>query len=125
MKIVKIRSEEFMSMLKKLVNLFVENPTPNLLDVTKENLEERLKEFENEALQNRIKTLEKAVVFLSQKIEVQTEVIRRQGEALKDIHTTIEEIANIFDTVQKINNGNIEEDIEDDLEENSGKKYVN
>jgi hypothetical protein len=116
-----------MNIIKKLVNLFVDNPTPNFGNVFPDTFNEKLKEFENEALLAKITMLEKAISFLSQKIEIQNEVIRRQNEAIKDIHVTIEEIANFFETIQNVNivTATSEEDFEDDSDLTVDKKYYN
>jgi hypothetical protein len=68
--------------------------------------------------------LEKVVTFLAQKIEVQSEVIRRQSDAIKQMHLTLEEIAHVFETVQKATVINQNEDDDDD-EETETKKYLN
>lgn len=115
-----------MKVIKKLVNLFVNNPTPNLLNVSSDMFNEKLKEFENENLLAKIALLEKVVSFLTQKIEIQSEVLRRQSEAIKDIHVTIEEIANFFETIQNVNVINVvDEDHEDDSNLTNEKKYYN
>lgn len=115
-----------MKLLKKLLGVIREVPETKIVTVNEgsEELTRRLKEFDNQALQNQIKMLEKVVNFLAQKIEVQSEVIRRQSDAIKEIHTTIEEIANVFETVQKATVINKNEDDDDD-EEIETKKYLN
>jgi len=125
------RSEEQMRFLKRLFNVVSETPETKVVTVavSSEELNDRLKEFDNQTLLNQIKTLEKVVSFLAQKIEVQSEVIRRQSDAIKDIHTTIEEIASVFEAVQKVTTMNVpppqnDEDDEDD-EAAGSKKYIN
>jgi len=125
------RSEEQMRFLKRLLNVVSETPETKVVTVavSSEELNDRLKEFDNQTLLNQIKTLEKIVSFLAKKIEIQSEVIRRQSEAIKDIHTTIEEIANVFEAVQKntvINSVSTQNEDEDEDEETGGlKKYIN
>jgi hypothetical protein len=81
-----------MKFLKRLFDVVSEKPETKVVTVAVSSVElnDRLKEFDNQALQSQVKTLEKVVTFLAQKIEVQSEVIRRQSDAIKDIHTTIE-----------------------------------
>lgn len=104
--------------------------TKSIVAVNKgsEELTNRLKEFDNQALLKKVEVLEKALTFLANKIEVQSEVIRRQSEAIRDIHTTVEEIANVFEAAQKVVNMNTshqhDEDDEDD-EIKKEKKYLN
>ncbi len=125
------RSEEHMKFLKRLLDVVSEKPETKVVTVAVSSVElnDRLKEFDNQALQNQVKTIEKVVTFLAQKIEVQSEVIRRQSDAIKDIHTTIEEIASVFEAVQKVTTMNVtppqnDEDDEDD-EAAGSKKYIN
>lgn len=115
-----------MKMLKKLLGInkaAVETKIATLAD-SSEDLTKRLKEFDNQALQNKINMLEKVMTFLAQKIEVQSEVIRRQSDAIKQMHLTLEEIAHVFETVQKATVINNNEDDDDD-EEKETKKYLN
>lgn len=116
-----------MKLLKKLLGVIREVPETKIVTVNEgsEELTRRLKEFDNQALQNQIKMLEKVVNFLAQKIEVQSEVIRRQSDAIKQIHLTLEEIANVFETVQKATVIKQKEDDDDDDETDHTKKYLN
>ena len=118
-----------MKFLKKLLGV-VETTETKIVTVESSDSEEltkRLREFDNQALQSQIKTLEKVIGFLAQKVEVQSEVIRRQSDAIREIHTTIEEIANVFETVQKVtmmDKAPVDDD--DDEDESEGpKKYLN
>ncbi len=119
-----------MSIFKKLSELINKKDRTDIVSVATEDLGERLKEFENIALQEKLKTLEKVITFLAQKVEIQSEVIRRQGETLKHMHTSIEEIANIIETFQQLHNGNVkhiedDDDSDDDLDSTTGKKFFN
>jgi len=118
-----------MKLLKRLLGVkeaAVETKIITVAD-SSEELTKRLREFDNQALQNQIKTLEKVIGFLAQKVEIQSEVIRRQSDAIREIHTTIEEIANVFETVQKatmMDKPPIDDD--DDEDDSEGpKKYLN
>jgi hypothetical protein len=115
-----------MNFLKKLLGVREEVPETKIVTVIEgsEELTRRLQEFDNQALQNKIGMLEKVVTFLAQKIEVQSEVIRRQSDAIKQMHLTLEEIAHVFETVQKATVINQNEDDDDD-EETETKKYLN
>ena len=115
-----------MKFLKKLVGVKEEVPETKIVTVNEdsEELTRRLKEFDNQALQDKIGMLEKVMTFLAQKIEVQSEVIRRQSDAIKQMHLAVEEIANVFEAVQKATVINKNEDDDDD-EETETKKYLN
>ncbi len=119
-----------MKLLKLLFGIGEEvTETKSIVPVNKgsEELTNRLKEFDNQALLKKVEVLEKALTFLANKIEVQSEVIRRQSEAIKDIHTTIEEIANVFEAAQKTVDVNTSHqlDEDDDDEIKKEKKYLN
>ena len=115
-----------MKLIKKLLGVREEVSETKIVTVNEgsEELTKRLKEFDNQALQNKIGTLEKVVTFLAQKIEVQSEVIRRQSDAIKQMHLAVEEIAHVFETVQKatVINQNDDDEEEEELET---KKYLN
>jgi hypothetical protein len=118
-----------MKLLKKLLGVREKEVSEKIVTVNEssEELTRRLKEFDNQALQNQIKMLEKVVTFLAQKVEVQSEVLRRQTDAIKELNTTIEEIANVFEAVQKIaiisQETKTEEEVKDKPKEI--KKYYN
>lgn len=118
-----------MKLLKKLLGVKQEATETKIITVadSSEELTKRLREFDNQALQNQIKTLEKVIGFLAQKIEVQSEVIRRQSDAIREIHTTIEEIAHVFEAVQKVTmiDNNIKDEDDDDNDAEGPKKYLN
>lgn len=117
-----------MKFLKRLLGVIEATETKIVtVESGSEELTNRLREFDNQALLNQIKTLEKVIGFLAQKVEVQSEVIRRQSDAIREIHTTIEEIGNVFETVQKatmLDKPPVDDD--DDEDESEGpKKYLN
>lgn len=116
-----------MKLIKKLLGVREEVSETKIVTVNEgsEELTRRLKEFDNQALQNKIGMLEKVVTFLAQKIEVQSEVIRRQSDAIKQMHLAVEEIANVFDSVQKNAVINRKDDDEEDDDSERPKKYLN
>jgi len=120
-----------MKLLKLLLGVKQELPeTKKIVSVAEssEELTNRLREFDNQALMKKVEVLEKVMTFLANKIEVQSEVIRRQSEAIRDIHTTIEEIASVFEAAQKAVDMNAahQHDEDDDVEDGEKeKKYLN
>lgn len=102
-------------MIKKILNVIV-NPTaeenstnnktqPNteptiIKPYTSQDSEEIIKlltNFDNETLVTHITVLEKIVIGLSQRMEIQSEVICRQSEILRDMHASIEEMIYAID----------------------------
>jgi hypothetical protein len=120
-----------MKLLKLLFGIREEVADKKIITVTEdsEELANRLKEFDNQTLIKKVEVLERALTFLAKKIEVQSEVIRRQSDAVRDIHITIEEIANVFEAAQKavdMKNQPPQHDEDDDGEEvEKEKKYLN
>lgn len=115
-----------MKFINKLLGVKEEVPETKIATVNEgsEELTRRLKEFDNQALLDKIGMLEKVMTFLAQKLEVQSEVIRRQTEAIKQMNLTIEEIGNVFETVQKAATINKDDD-EEDEDKREHKKYLN
>jgi len=62
-----------------------------------EEITKLLTNFDNAALMAHITTLEKVVANLCAKVEIQSGVIARQSEILKEFHTTIEELIQVID----------------------------
>ena len=103
-------------MFKKLLNAIV---NPISVEITKKNqapanensetvvrpytpqdneeITRLLTNFDNVSLMNHIITLEKVVVNLSSKIEIQSGVIVKQSEILRDMHASLEEILFLFE----------------------------
>jgi hypothetical protein len=63
-----------------------------------EEITKLLTNFDNATLMTHITTLEKVVVKLTTKVEVQSGVIVRQSEILRDMHGSLEEILHLLET---------------------------
>lgn len=95
-------------MLKKIILSFLEQleaAAKNKPSVVKpytsqdnEEITKLLTNFDNVTLMTHITTLEKVVVKLTTKVEVQSGVIVRQSEILRDMHGSLEEILHLLET---------------------------
>ena len=63
-----------------------------------EEISKLLTNFDTATLMTHITTLEKVVINLATKVEVQSGVIVRQSEILRDMHGSLEEILHLLET---------------------------
>lgn len=109
-----------MNMFKRLLKwLGVEseteesNITISVVSADSEELTNRLKQFDNQTLQNKIENLELVMKFLAQKIEIQTNVICKQSEAIKDLNTALEELSFAYENTNTANLHKDEEEVKE------------
>lgn len=88
-----------------------------------EELTNRLKQFDNQTLLEKIENLELVMTFLAQKIEVQSNVICKQSDAIRELNMAVEEMSYAF---EKPNMTTVHKDEdEEDEDSNKDKKYIN
>ncbi|NBP56963.1 hypothetical protein EBU71_10630 [bacterium] len=117
----------FKNLLKWLGVKSETKETVKILSVTTENSEEltnRLKQFDNQVLLEKIENLELVITFLAQKIEIQTNIVCKQSDAIREINTSLEEMAFAYENLNATSIRKDEDESEDE-ESSKEKKYIN
>lgn len=126
----------FFARLKKAWHIFI-GKNQEIVTVTTESdmynlVNDNIRQFEQAALLEHIKGLEKVIHYLAYRIDVQTETLKQNTAILTNYSSSIEELTNFLDQInsariqrQQTVSSNREEDFPENVENTPRKKFLN